>query len=46
LKCDCGLQLQMALAVQTKQKFGIIVYMPQEGRGIGLARWNAPADGR
>jgi len=37
LKCDCGPQLQMALAIQTKQKLGMVIYMPQEGRGIGLA---------
>jgi len=37
LKCDCGPQLQMALSIQTKLKLGVVVYMPQEGRGIGLA---------
>jgi len=37
LKCDCGLQLRMVLKVQTKRQLGVVVYMPQEGRGIGLA---------
>jgi len=37
LKCDCGLQLQMALEVQRRKQLGVIIYMPQEGRGIGLA---------
>jgi len=37
LKCDCGPQLQMALTIQSKQELGIVIYMPQEGRGIGLA---------
>ncbi len=35
-KCDCGPQLQAAMqAVQAEQR-GIIVYLRQEGRGIGL----------
>uniref|UniRef100_A0A7S4VUF0 GTP cyclohydrolase II n=1 Tax=Alexandrium monilatum TaxID=311494 RepID=A0A7S4VUF0_9DINO len=37
LKCDCGLQLRLALKVQTKRQLGLVIYMPQEGRGIGLA---------
>ncbi|CAE8620679.1 unnamed protein product [Polarella glacialis] len=37
LKCDCGLQLEMALDEQSKQQLGVTIYMPQEGRGIGLA---------
>lgn len=37
LKCDCGPQLQLSLEVQAKSRFGVVIYMPQEGRGIGLA---------
>jgi len=37
LKCDCGPQLQKALTMQSEQRLGIVIYMPQEGRGIGLA---------
>ena len=36
LRCDCGDQLQMALQMIGQEAFGIIVYLPQEGRGIGL----------
>ncbi|MCD7887099.1 MAG: bifunctional 3,4-dihydroxy-2-butanone-4-phosphate synthase/GTP cyclohydrolase II [Clostridiales bacterium] len=36
LRCDCGLQLQQAMT-QVEQEFrGIVLYMRQEGRGIGL----------
>ena len=36
-RCDCGPQLQAAMqAVQTKGR-GVIVYLRQEGRGIGLS---------
>jgi 3,4-dihydroxy 2-butanone 4-phosphate synthase/GTP cyclohydrolase II len=36
LRCDCGLQLEAAMeAVKTAGK-GVILYMRQEGRGIGL----------
>lgn len=37
LRCDCGDQLQMALAQIGADGVGAIVYLPQEGRGIGLA---------
>jgi GTP cyclohydrolase II len=37
LKCDCGPQLDRALKELEKAGRGIIVYMRQEGRGIGLA---------
>mmetsp|Transcript_114176 Transcript_114176/g.333800 ORF Transcript_114176/g.333800 Transcript_114176/m.333800 type:complete len:523 (+) Transcript_114176:198-1766(+) len=37
LKCDCGLQLRLTLKMQTKRQLGVLIYMPQEGRGIGLA---------
>lgn len=37
LRCDCGDQLQMALARIGAEGAGAVVYLPQEGRGIGLA---------
>ena len=36
LRCDCGSQLQMALEVINQAGVGVLVYLPQEGRGIGL----------
>ncbi len=36
LKCDCGDQLQMAMAMIHREGTGAVVYLPQEGRGIGL----------
>ncbi len=36
LKCDCGPQLQAALALIAEKGWGILLYMRQEGRGIGL----------
>ena len=36
LRCDCGSQLHQAMAVIHKAGAGAIVYLPQEGRGIGL----------
>ncbi|HOY31844.1 MAG TPA: bifunctional 3,4-dihydroxy-2-butanone-4-phosphate synthase/GTP cyclohydrolase II [Bacteroidales bacterium] len=36
-RCDCGTQLHMAMQMIEKEGKGIIVYMNQEGRGIGLA---------
>ncbi|MBM4080774.1 MAG: GTP cyclohydrolase II, partial [Planctomycetes bacterium] len=36
LRCDCGGQLQHALAMIEKAGKGILLYMRQEGRGIGL----------
>jgi 3,4-dihydroxy 2-butanone 4-phosphate synthase/GTP cyclohydrolase II len=35
-KCDCGSQLDAALKKIAKEKRGILLYMRQEGRGIGL----------
>jgi len=35
-RCDCGDQLHAAMQMVEKQGKGIIVYMHQEGRGIGL----------
>jgi GTP cyclohydrolase II len=37
LKCDCALQLDHALATIAAQGRGVVVYLRQEGRGIGLA---------
>lgn len=36
LRCDCGSQLKKAMELIVKKKKGIILYMKQEGRGIGL----------
>ncbi len=35
-RCDCGEQLQKAMELIQKEGKGVIVYMNQEGRGIGL----------
>jgi 3,4-dihydroxy 2-butanone 4-phosphate synthase/GTP cyclohydrolase II len=37
LRCDCGDQLHTAMSMVEKEGKGVIVYMHQEGRGIGLA---------
>ena len=37
LKCDCGPQLRAALAAMGEAGAGVLLYMNQEGRGIGLA---------
>ena len=36
LRCDCGDQLHMALEMIGREGVGVLVYLPQEGRGIGL----------
>ena len=36
LKCDCGPQLAGALAAIAASGWGILLYLRQEGRGIGL----------
>jgi len=36
-RCDCGEQLEAALARLGRAERGVLVYMRQEGRGIGLA---------
>ena len=36
-RCDCGQQLHRAMQMIEKEGKGVIVYMNQEGRGIGLA---------
>ncbi len=35
-RCDCGPQLQKAMEIIEKEGKGVILYMNQEGRGIGL----------
>ncbi|MDO4178681.1 MAG: bifunctional 3,4-dihydroxy-2-butanone-4-phosphate synthase/GTP cyclohydrolase II [Phascolarctobacterium sp.] len=37
LRCDCGDQLATAMRMIEKEGLGAVVYMRQEGRGIGLA---------
>ncbi|MCX7702607.1 MAG: bifunctional 3,4-dihydroxy-2-butanone-4-phosphate synthase/GTP cyclohydrolase II [Planctomycetota bacterium] len=37
LRCDCGEQLRRSMEMIAKEKKGVILYMKQEGRGIGLA---------
>ncbi|MFN4101159.1 MAG: GTP cyclohydrolase II [Pararhodobacter sp.] len=37
LKCDCGPQLQAALVAMHEAGSGVLLYLNQEGRGIGLA---------
>ena len=37
LKCDCGEQLNNSITYMSKNNGGIILYLDQEGRGIGLA---------
>jgi 3,4-dihydroxy 2-butanone 4-phosphate synthase / GTP cyclohydrolase II len=37
LRCDCGEQLSAAMALVEKEGRGVVLYMRQEGRGIGLA---------
>ena len=36
LRCDCGEQLESALAVIEREGCGVLLYLSQEGRGIGL----------
>ena len=35
-RCDCGPQLEAALAAIAKEGRGVVLYLRQEGRGIGL----------
>jgi 3,4-dihydroxy 2-butanone 4-phosphate synthase/GTP cyclohydrolase II len=37
LRCDCGDQLQRSMELVNKEGMGVVLYMHQEGRGIGLA---------
>jgi GTP cyclohydrolase II len=36
LRCDCGVQLRAAIAQLNKAGSGVLLYLAQEGRGIGL----------
>jgi len=36
MRCDCGEQLHRAMAIMEKEGSGVILYLRQEGRGIGL----------
>ena len=38
LRCDCGLQLRASMEMVAAEGHGVILYMRQEGRGIGLAK--------
>ena len=37
-RCDCGEQLDMALDLINQTGYGVLIYMRQEGRGIGLLK--------
>ena len=37
MKCDCGAQLQVSMEIISNNKSGMLLYLNQEGRGIGLA---------
>lgn len=37
LRCDCGEQLDLAMAAVAREGRGVVCYLRQEGRGIGLA---------
>ncbi|MCD6015807.1 MAG: 3,4-dihydroxy-2-butanone 4-phosphate synthase [Solirubrobacterales bacterium] len=36
LRCDCGEQLEAAMAMIEREGLGVLLYLSQEGRGIGL----------
>lgn len=36
LRCDCGSQLRTAMATVQREERGVVLYLRQEGRGIGL----------
>jgi 3,4-dihydroxy 2-butanone 4-phosphate synthase/GTP cyclohydrolase II len=36
LRCDCGEQLESALSMIEREGLGVLLYLAQEGRGIGL----------
>jgi 3,4-dihydroxy 2-butanone 4-phosphate synthase/GTP cyclohydrolase II len=36
LRCDCGEQLESALSMIEREAHGVLLYLSQEGRGIGL----------
>ena len=45
MRCDCGEQLQKSMQMIEKEGRGVLLYMKQEGRGIGIDRvsWHVPA---
>ena len=46
LRCDCGDQLHMALDMIRNEGTGVLAYLPQEGRGIGLVERSRPTPSR
>ncbi|MFH1723923.1 MAG: bifunctional 3,4-dihydroxy-2-butanone-4-phosphate synthase/GTP cyclohydrolase II [Elusimicrobiota bacterium] len=38
LRCDCGAQLEAAMRVIAQNRRGVLLYLAQEGRGIGLPK--------
>ena len=42
LRCDCRDQLEASLRQLAKLPFGILLYLRQEGRGIGLTKGRRP----
>lgn len=38
LRCDCGIQLHAAMEMVANEGHGVVLYMRQEGRGIGLEK--------
>ena len=36
MRCDCGQQLHKAMEIVEKEGKGVVIYLSQEGRGIGL----------
>jgi 3,4-dihydroxy 2-butanone 4-phosphate synthase/GTP cyclohydrolase II len=36
MRCDCGEQLDAAMRIISEEGSGVVLYMRQEGRGIGL----------
>ena len=38
MRCDCGQQLQASMKMIAAEGHGVVLYMRQEGRGIGLAK--------
>ncbi len=38
VRCDCGEQLEMAMQMINEAKAGVLIYLRQEGRGIGLLK--------
>ena len=37
-RCDCGEQLDMAMQLINESGYGVLIYLRQEGRGIGLLK--------